>query len=329
MNEVNEPDDSYMEVRRKKGADTIRVLVFLLIATVMLVGSTPLAVAVGEPSLAVIGMWMAGATIAVACTHVFRRLLFPYLDLRNVAQKACKSPTGAGLTFLGVCLVLAALLLSVSPARAQGVPPGAVKYMPVLISETMTYWPGADIALFASQTEQESCISLKHSKCWTPFAELKTSRERGVGFGQITKTAKMDALTELRGHFPQELRGWDWDSARLYDPALQFRGLVLKNKQNYQRITGAATEEDRIAMMLIAYNGGSGRVISDRKMCQATPGCDPSKWFGHAEKTTRLAKVALPGYGKSFYEINREYPKLVMVTRKPKYVTYLASLKKA
>jgi membrane-bound lytic murein transglycosylase MltF len=75
-------------------------------------------------------------------------------------------------------------------------------------------------------------------------------------------------------------------------------------------------------MALAAYNGGLGGLAQDRRLCRATPGCDQSKWTGHVEKTSYKAKIAVKGYGKSFFEINREYVRNVMNIRKAKYTGY-------
>jgi membrane-bound lytic murein transglycosylase MltF len=129
----------------------------------------------------------------------------------------------------------------------------------------------------------------------------------------------MDVLAEMRERHKVELGDWSWESPNLYDPNRQMRALILLNKSNYIRITGTADETEHLAMMFIAYNGGLGRVINDRKLCQAISGCDASQWFGQAEKQSALAKKALPGYGKSFFEINREYPRNIMYVRALKY----------
>ncbi len=81
----------------------------------------------------------------------------------------------------------------------------------------------------------------------------------------------------------------------------------------------ATSEQDRLAMMLSGYNGGNGAVLQDRKLCQASPGCDPDRWFGHVEHHSRKAKVAARGYGKSFFAINREYPRTILFARSRKY----------
>jgi len=216
------------------------------------------------------------------------------------------------------------LLLVVTCASAQVVPENAKRYLPSLKQEQVRYWPTLTRpSMLAGQVEQESCISLKHPRCWNPRAELRTSRERGVGFGQITKTAKFDALAELRAQFPRELGDWSWNSATLYDPSYQLRALILMDLRNYKNIVGVRDPHERLAMTLSAYNGGLGGLMSDRSVCSATPGCDPSRWFGHVERTSRKSRVRLPGYGKSFFDINREYPINVLSVRSVKYAPYM------
>jgi membrane-bound lytic murein transglycosylase MltF len=105
-----------------------------------------------------------------------------------------------------------------------------------------------------------------------------------------------------------------------YDPTLQLRGLVLKDKQGFSLIQGASTDLDRLAMSFAAYNGGSGGLNSDRRACAGTKNCNPGIWFGHVEKTSLKAKTAVHGYGKSFFEINREYVANILVVRRAKYL---------
>lgn len=55
---------------------------------------------------------MSAILVVVAVSHVTRTVLFPYLDLGCIASRASEGPTGAGLVFLGVCLVVAFTILS-------------------------------------------------------------------------------------------------------------------------------------------------------------------------------------------------------------------------
>lgn len=301
-------------------SDLQRVGIMLALAVIFLTLAVPLATVFNEPALAPWGMFGGVALLGVALSHILRRLMFPYIDLEAFSKTARETSTGSGLVFLGVSIVLTAfILLMGNLVHAQTLPANAVIYAPMLKAEQVTYWPDMPApAVLAGQVEQETCISLKHSRCWSPRAELKTSREQGVGLGQITRTSRFDALSEIKASFPHALAGWSWES-NLYDPKYQLRALVLKDLQGWKKTIGAATVQDRLAMTLASYNGGIGGVLSDRKVCAATPGCDHSKWFGHVERTSLKAKVAANGYGKSFFEINREYVRNVLLIRSDKY----------
>ncbi|BBB65924.1 hypothetical protein UNDYM_1671 [Undibacterium sp. YM2] len=301
-------------------SDFKRVGILLALAIIFFILAVPVATVFHEPALAPWGMFAGVALMGVALSHVLRRLMFPYIDLEAIARAAMQHAIGAGLVFLGVSVVLTAfLLLMGNLVHAETLPVNAVTYAPVLKAEQAAYWPDMPApAVLAGQVEQETCISLKHSRCWSPRAELKTAREQGVGLGQITRTSRFDALAEIKASFPQALAGWSWES-NLYDAKYQLRALVLKDLQGWKKTIGAATDQDRLAMTLAAYNGGIGGVLSDRKVCAATPGCDQSKWFGHVERTSLKAKVAASGYGKSFFEINREYVRNILLIRTDKY----------
>lgn len=309
-------------------SDARRVGFLLSVASLMVALAAPLARAIGMPEISPWGLFAGLALYGVALSHMLRRALFPYLDLREISNKAGRSAQGAGLVFLGVCVVLSAfILLMGNVARAQDLPPNARQYLPVLRLEQRTWWPSMPMpSALAAQVEQETCISLKHSRCWSPRAELKTAREHGVGLGQITRTARFDALAELRRAYPQALDGWGWENASLYDPALQLRALVLKNLQGWKTIQGAASDYERLAFTFAAYNGGLGGLSSDRQLCRGTPGCNAARWFAHVERTSLKSKTTASGYGKSFFEINREYVRNVLELRRPRYVAAMGGV---
>jgi hypothetical protein len=60
----------------------------------------------------IIGVGM--ATAYALFSHATRRILFPYLDLQKFANAALGNPTGAGLVFLGVCILLGCLILGMA-----------------------------------------------------------------------------------------------------------------------------------------------------------------------------------------------------------------------
>jgi len=213
-------------------------------------------------------------------------------------------------------LLVASITMCAGPAFAD-LPPRAVQYLPALKAEITTRWPDMPLpSALAAQVEQETCPSLKSAKCWNPRTELKTDREYGFGLGQLTVTSRFNAWEEVKT-MDRGLAGWTWEGR--YDPVLQLRALVVKDRFNWRRFPDAAGI-DRLAFALAAYNGGVGGVMSDRRICMATSGCDPGQWFGHVEKTSLKARAKVQGYGKSFFDINREYVMNVLNVRRAKYV---------
>lgn len=199
----------------------------------------------------------------------------------------------------------------------QLIPAKALIYIPLLITVQETHWTTVpEPWTLAGQIEQESCITLKHSKCWNPEVELKTAREYGFGLGQITVTAKFNKFEELRQEHA-ELREWQWE--RRFDPKWQLKAIVLMDRRLWGRVRDAATELDRWGFMLAGYNGGAGSVLKDRRLCANTAGCDPNRWFEHVEHHSLKSRQPVSGYKKSWFEINREYPRLILFTRRAKY----------
>lgn len=215
------------------------------------------------------------------------------------------------------------LVLATPALAADGVPPRANQYLPVLVDTQRAIWPDAPTPSFlAGQIEKESCISLTHSKCWNPTAQLRTAREWGRGLGQVTTayrpdgSVRFDIQEELRQRYPS-LRGWTTE--RWADPRYQITAIVEMDKAIYQRQRGAATDRDRLQFTLSGYNGGESGVLQDRRLCSNTAGCDPSRWDGHVARTSLKSRKPHAGYGKSFFTINREYVAQILDVRRPKY----------
>ena len=226
---------------------------------------------------------------------------------------------------LGLIVALLALAFG-SAASATNVPPQALEHLPTLRSVQERIWPHAPIPSFlAAQIEQESCITLKHSRCWNPRVELKTHREYGFGLGQTTiaynadGSVRFDTWSELRAKHAS-LAGWTWE--RRYDPVYQMTAIVEMDRAIWHRLSDVPEWWHRLAMTLAAYNGGESGVRQDRLLCRNTGGCDPLQWFGHVEHTSAKRRTPYKGDGKSPFEINREYPVNVMSVRRKKYVQF-------
>jgi hypothetical protein len=272
--------------------------------------------------------------LAVTLTYLTRKFGFPYIKLHQLVAEASKTSIGASIVALGVFLFMAALLFVFAPrAHAQDVrtyvPQGAYTYAPVLKSEQIRLWSGHPLpSALGALVEQESCISLKHSRCWNPGARLKTDREEGAGMGQITRayrtdgSLRFDALETAR-HLDPSLADWSWSNV-YKRPDLQLRAIVAMNRDCYRRISRlVADEQARLAMCDAAYNGGWAGMQQERRACGQRAGCDPQQWFRHVELVCLKSKTRWKGYGQSACEINREHVQMVMVTRRPKYVALM------
>jgi hypothetical protein len=88
---------------------------------------------------------LATPVIAVFFAHLARKALFDYLDMGQLYRKAKETATGAGLAFVGLCIVIFGLLsLFGSQVYAQDVttyiPAQATQHLPTLRSEQQQLW---------------------------------------------------------------------------------------------------------------------------------------------------------------------------------------------
>jgi hypothetical protein len=192
----------------------------------------------------------------------------------------------------------------------------AMPYLPMVSKTILSYWETHPYpVLVATTIEQESL--------WKPKAELcvpkpSCTREYGFGFGQLTITPKFNAFVEVKNLNPL-LKDWSYEDR--FNPEKQVLGILTKAKANYKQCKPLMLDEaNAFACVAASYNGGLGGFLSDRRVCGNTRGCTPTKWFGNIENTSMKAKVAHEGYGKSFFQINREYVLNVTKVRTTKYV---------
>lgn len=198
-------------------------------------------------------------------------------------------------------------------------PGDSYRLLPLLNKEITDYWSHLTLREFpAGVIDQESN--------WKITAKLKTHREFGCGLSQHTiaynanGTVRFDALEETK-RLDKSLAGWTWEDC--YNETYQLRGAVLKLRSN-ERLCVKMFKDNVMVLFCTAgmYNGGQGSVAKRIRLCQSTPGCDPSIWVGHLSEMCPQSKVKEKGYGESFCEINSKYPGRVFA-RMPKFEGYL------
>lgn len=234
---------------------------------------------------------------------------------------------------LSLILLTCCLLWLPNWAAAADIPPNARTYLPMLQQQQAEVWPDHPYpATIAAQIEKETCITLKHSKCWTPFAELKTKREYGFGFGQFTVAYNADGSerfntwSDLKRQHARDLRDWNWD--KRFDPRLQLRAVVLYDKQIFAMFTKATDDQLQALMFAYAgYNGGPAGTLKEIRMCAATPNCDPTRWETRrgvlgVEAVSNKSRKPWNGYGDSAFTINRKYVKAILYEKVGRYQTY-------
>lgn len=212
-------------------------------------------------------------------------------------------------------------------AETNYIPPKAFQYKETIESELNTYFPNIpEYNYIPSLIEHESCISLKHKKCWDSTAQLKTSRELGVGLGQITKaynkdgSIRFDKLTELRNNYKQELKDAKWGT--IYQrPDIQIRMIILMIRDDYERLYNVKNIEYRLQMTDASYNGGIGGLLKERRACSLAKDCDPGIWFNNVERFCLKSKKFLYG-NRSACDINRWHVFDVFKNKLPKYKQY-------
>lgn len=209
-------------------------------------------------------------------------------------------------------------------AQTNYIPPQAFKFKETIKQELDIYFPSLyDYNYVPSLIEHESCISLKHSRCWNSASRLKSAREEGAGLMQVTKTyredgsIRFDKLTELRDQYKKELKDAKWET--IYQrPDVQIRMGVLMIRDDYKKLYNIEDEESRMQMVDAAYNGGIGGLLKERRACGLSKSCNPNIWFGNVENFCLKSKKVLYGT-RSACDINRHHVHDVFHIKIPKY----------
>lgn len=214
-------------------------------------------------------------------------LLAPLAFSRHVAE----SPSAPYRFALGLLLFALAFLVGLRPASAQSIPDSAAMYRRMVDAAVIEVWGNDDrAALTAAQMHKESTWRAK-----------VTSAAGARGMAQfMPATAKWIAQ-----EFPEQLGAFD-----PWDPQQAILAAAVYDRYLYDRVTGAS-ECDRWAFALSAYNGGLGWTVRDRNRASAT-GADPARWFGHVELHSARAKWARVE--------NRDYVQKILLVLEPLYL---------
>lgn len=280
-----------------------------------------------------IQLW-AQAVLITGVAYLVAKSLSGRVSGESLARSAQHGSIAAAIAFAGLCLLrgvvlLALLLFFAGSVRAQPLPAGAQALLPELRHQVAQAWPGMpQPAYFGALIEHESCITLRHARCWSPTARLRTAREEGAGLGQLTRawradgSLRFDALADARRLDPAGLAELSWDTV-YRRPDLQLRIVVLSTRATYARLAPMApSHAERLAMADAAYNGGLRGLLDERRACAAAPGCDPARWFGHVEGHCLKSRAPLYA-GRSACDINRHHVADVLLVRMPRYAPHL------
>jgi len=176
------------------------------------------------------------------------------------------------------------------------------------------------VAKYKSFLLRNICFNLGCDKVDKGFAQIhQESRWKSTaqskyasGLAQFTPdTAKW--INQVYARDLRELCSDDKNGCPL-DPKWALRAMTLYMRQLYRSYPWAATEDDRFAIALAAYNGGAGWIPRERKKANLE-GFDSNRWFGGIEITCLRAK--------QFCDENREYPRIIMLKFAPLYRHWL------
>lgn len=208
--------------------------------------------------------------------------------------------TRGWLSLVAAIVLVSAGLSLVTPSHAgtpgaqhvPRIPPAAQAWRPTLTREARAVWGlDAPVSLFGAQIQQESD--------WRPHV----ASAYAAGLAQFTRATARDMARWYPALGP----------ADAYDPHWAIRAMVRYDRRLYAAIADTATDCDRWAMTLSAYNGGPGWLTRDRALCRQARRCDPTRWWNDVAHHTHRADWAK--------RENRAYPRRILRVLQPVYVT--------
>ena len=224
-------------------------------------------------------------------------------------------------------IFFAMFFLWLQTAQCEVIPTRALPLIPVVVETTAILVPDLpDRAYPLALIHHESCITVRSKGCWNPNVRFRTSREEGVGLGQITRTftpsgaVKVDNLGAMRKLHPEALSGVGWGN--IYNnPDAQVKIIALQVGDLYHYFKEVDPSQ-RLPFVDSAYNGGLKALKKERGLCRLMADCDPNVWWGNVERYNARGQRILYA-GRSAYRINRDHVQRVWDLL-PTYQRYLA-----
>lgn len=196
------------------------------------------------------------------------------------------------LRWCGIAALVVAMLLAVCHTvfAAPAIPAQAAQHRATLIREARAQWGiNAPSATFGAQIQQESN--------WNPSDVSPVGAQGLAQFMPATARWLPSVAPDTGEPLP-------------FNPGWAIRALVTYDRWLWQRIH-AATNCDRMAMTLSAYNGGLGWLNRDTRLA-AAQGRDPALWWDHVETVNA-------GRSSASIRENRHYPRRILRTLEPVY----------
>lgn len=180
-----------------------------------------------------------------------------------------------------------------SPAFASIAPADAKQYQRELTRNSRAIFGiDAPVSLFAAQIHQESRWQV-NAKSWAG----------AQGLAQFMPSTA-EWMTEI---YPQSL-----GDNQPFNPSWSLRALVQYDYWLYKRITNTASDCDRWAFTLSAYNGGLGWVNRDRNQASSLSQNSAYYWD--------VVEAINAGRSVANFKENRGYPKQIIYRWQPLYI---------
>jgi soluble lytic murein transglycosylase-like protein len=190
--------------------------------------------------------------------------------------------------------LLAVLFLLCLPSLVGAqIPRAALQYQRALIGNVHAVWGlNGPVAAMAAQVHQES------------------------GWNTDAKSAYAGGLAQ----FTPDTADWiskkyakDLGTNQPYNPTWALRARAQYDKYLYDIMPFAATDCDRWAFTLSAYNGGAGWVTRDRTLATQN-GADSRRWWKNVENYSKRSDAAK--------KENRGYPRRILLLIQPRYASW-------